>query len=348
MIDVSVVAVTYRSATHILELLASVPPACRGLTYEVILVENASNDGIHDALGASGTSARLITLRSNVGFAAAVSVGVAAARGVFICCVNPDARLAPDSILNLVAAADRRPGHLLYAGRIRTPRGDIEPGSVQPLPSLREYVTFALGVSLLRRWNTRWDPTSLTQWDGEQEQVVPAVAGTFLLARRAEFLDAGGFDERFFMYSEDIDLCYRALQRGTPPLLVPAAEAVHLTGASSSDQQQRCMLYTGKATFVRLHWPPAKRRLALAAMTAGVGLRALIPPRWSKQPEWVHLWRTRREWRKGWPVTTAEACAETGRQDPQRGLCEASEVNGDARPAVVPQDPVTPRPHSAR
>jgi GT2 family glycosyltransferase len=320
-VEVSVVVVTYRSAGLIRDLLLSVPGACAGRAFEIIIVDNASHDALEAEVAAAGVPATVLHMPSNLGFARGISVGAGAARGRYVCCLNPDIRLSTGAIADLVAAAERRPGHLLYSGRVLSPEDEPDPGSVQPLPSLREYVTFGLGLSVLLRGHPRWDPTALDQWSGPEEQVVPVVAGAFVLARRAEFLAVGGFDDRYWLYSEDVDLCYRAHLRGTPPLLVPSARAVHLGGASSTHLGQRLLIYRGKATFIRLHWSRPRQRIALTALLSGVGLRAVVPQAWSRQPGWRYLWRRRRDWLPGWPAVdpTDPALPRVSRQDAGRG-----------------------------
>ncbi|MGN6331354.1 MAG: glycosyltransferase family 2 protein [Motilibacteraceae bacterium] len=314
---VSILVVAYNSADLLAQTLETADAAADGLPYELLVVDNASPDGrtadvVRSTSDRASSPARLVALTENVGFGRAVNLGVQQAGGDFVCLLNPDARPEPGAVSELVAAARRRPRHLLYSGRVVDRDGSVDPGCCSALPSLREYLCFATGMSTIFPRNRWLDPRSLGRWQRQDERVVPAVSGAFLLFRRAEFLAAGGFDPDFFMYSEDTDLSARAHRLGAPPLLVPTAGAVHENGASSSTAAKAQMVLRGKCTYLRKHWPQRKAAAAVALLQAGVALRAAGAAVTGRGGHWTQVWQARSSWRRGWPSLPLDSLVPPG------------------------------------
>jgi GT2 family glycosyltransferase len=116
------------------------------------------------------------------------------------------------------------------------------------------------------------------------------------------------------MYSEDIDLAYRAARRGRPAMLTPAATAMHVGGASSrSSADKMVLVLTGKATYVRKHWSPIARRFGLMMLWAGAALRAALHRGGRRRdpagPDWSAVWRARRRWLAGYPTARERPAA---------------------------------------
>jgi GT2 family glycosyltransferase len=298
---VTAVVVAYRSADHLSNCLPAIMAASVDHVVEVIVVDNDSPDDTASGVLLSGVEARVVRTGGNHGFAAAANLGAGTGEGEYVVFVNPDARPRPGSVDLLVDAARRRPGHLLYSGRVVTPSGEVDRGCCLPLPSLWEYVCFATGLSTVFRGHRLLDPASLGGWNRDSECVVPAVSGAFLLARRSGFLAEGGFDPGYFMYSEDADLSARAHALGRPPLLVSTAEAEHDGGGSSTTGMKTRMVLRGKATYVRRHWSPVRRAAGLVLLQLGVGVRALAGALLGgRAVHWHEAWKHREEWVAGW------------------------------------------------
>lgn len=296
---VAVVVVAYRSAADLPGCLAAIRLACRDGLDEIVVVDNDSPDDTAAAIR-DELDVRLVRMGRNAGFAAACNAGVAVATCEYVCFVNPDARPAPGSIDALLEAARREPGHALYSGKVLTPRGAVDAGCCAALPSLWEYVCFAAGLSTAFPRSVWFDPAALGGWDRGDQRPVPAVSGAFLLVRRSDFLALGGFDERFFMYSEDVDLSARSAAAGRGPLFVPGATAVHASGGSSTGGTKMVMVLRGKATYLRLHWAGARRRTAVALLVAGTGMRATGSWLTGRGGKWREAWAAREVWRAGW------------------------------------------------
>ena len=207
-----VVVVTYESARHLTRCLAGLPAGA-----DVVVVDNASADGSAELARTLG--ARVVRNPGNLGFAAAANQGARLGRGGLVLFLNPDAALDPASLERLVDAVEGDPSVFAAGPRLRHPDGS-EQRAWWPFPSARATWIEALGLHRLRPVGTGPDGS------------VPFVVGACLLARRWHFETLGGFDERFWLYGEEADLCYRAARRGWTVRYVPEATAEHVGGAS--------------------------------------------------------------------------------------------------------------------
>ncbi len=215
------------------------------------------------------------------------------ATGDYLLLLNPDTVLHDDGgLARLLAFARSHPEHGLFGGRTLWPDGTLCPGSVWGAPSLWSHACFALALSSAFKGSRVFDPDSLGGWRRDSVRRVGVVTGCLLLVTREDWDALGGFDERFFMYGEDVDLSLRAARAGRPPVLVPAIEITHTVGVSSGSRPGRkTLVMKGKATVVRKHSGPAGRTLALGLLRLGVGIRALL-----RVDPWPEVWRARGEW----------------------------------------------------
>ena len=304
--DVSVILITYQSAQHIGRCLAALPAAARrgardSVSYEVIVVDNASADGGVDALKPLGAVHVLVELERNVGFAAGVNVGLGLARGEYVLLVNPDAVVHPGSIAAAVDFARAHPQRGLYGALTYDSDDDAHPhpGGWR-LPSMWSVACFAAGLTAAFPGNRLFDPESLGPWQVGDTRAVGALSGFFLLIRRQLIMQIGGFDEHFFMYSEDIDLAARAQAAGASPVIVPGAAVTHIGGASSTPVDKTVMVLRGRVAYIRKHWPPRRAVIAERLLVAGVSIRALGTHFTARGERWRAVWVQRERWRSGW------------------------------------------------
>lgn len=304
-ISVTVIVVSYRTRELTLRMLDRLRSECTGHPYEVLVVDNASDDGSAEAVRTAFPSVRVERLAANVGFARAVNHAVALAGTDWLLLLNPDTEPVGDVIAELVSFAQAHPGHGIYTGRTLRADGVDDARSCHGLPSLWSYTCYALGLSTLLRRSRWFNPEALPGLDRRRVSVVPAVSGCLMLVDRSLFVALKGFAPDYFMYSEDIDLCARAGRLGARPLLDPAAAITHVGGASSSTAGKRMMVLCGKCTYLRLRWSPARAAAGRALLAAGVALRAagavVIGNR--RGAVWREVWRERARWLGGWPAS---------------------------------------------
>ena len=219
------------------------------------------------------------------------------------------------------------PRHGIYGGRTLWPDGTLCPGSCWGRPSVWSLFCFATLLSTALKGSRVFDPESLGGWQRDSVRDVDIVTGCLLLIPARLWEELGGFDTRFFMYGEDADLSLRASALGRRPAITPRAVTTHEVGVSSASRGDKLiLLFTGKATLIRKHWRPFRRRLGLALLWLGVGVRAvggLVRSPVARRSGWIAVWKARRTWMRGYAyresaaVSTAEL--SVSRHAPPRG-----------------------------
>jgi N-acetylglucosaminyl-diphospho-decaprenol L-rhamnosyltransferase len=229
--ELSILIVAYNSSAVLPACLASVEVETT-LAHEIIIVDNASVDGTASLVRTRFPQVALIENRVNVGFAVASNQASRLARGRYLLLLNPDTVVHTGSIDRLVRFMDANPTVGICAPRVLTTDGRIRPNCFA-FETPWSFFWFGVGVGPLlrvRSWllhATRWNVAAAIP------QLVEAVTGAAMLVRRDLFERLGGLDDRFFMYCEDGDLCYRACQQGRQTMLVPDAVVTHIRGAST-------------------------------------------------------------------------------------------------------------------
>jgi len=233
--EVSVAIVNFNAGDDLRAALASAARELDGRAWEGFVVDNASQDGSAVIAQEFAPAVSLIANPTNVGFGRAVNQGLARARAPFVLIMNPDARLAAGALATLEGELRREPQCAIAGPRILDPDGSVQ-GSARGDPDM---FTGFFGRSTALRRLMPWLPASRRN---VVDEGVPAGAASLavdclscacVLARREAIVAAGGFDERYFLYWEDADLCRRLRTRGYEVRYVPGATAVHRVGLSS-------------------------------------------------------------------------------------------------------------------
>lgn len=243
--DVSILIVAYNSQAIIAACLGSIPAACTRHTYEVLLIDNG--DGASEALvSAKFPAAKIVRSRGNVGFAAGNNLLAAQARAPLFLLANPDLELTPGAIDALLDAARRYPAAAAWGGVTLDRTGHPDIGNSVHIPSLHEMASRLIGRSVSR----------LNRGDALlQDQRVEALSGGFVMFSRAAWDAAGGLDDRYFLYCEEVDLFYRLSAMGCEFWRIGSARAFHDAGHGNNFSQMR-LLYraAGIMQFAKLHW----------------------------------------------------------------------------------------------
>jgi hypothetical protein len=272
--------------------------------FELIVWDNASADGSAERVAAEFPQARLIRSPRNVGFAAANNRAAQHASGEFLLLLNSDTVLLGDAIAGAVAFARSNPRVGIVGGRTYFADGRLNPNSCHGAPTLWSVACQGSGLSSLFR-RSRWlDPESLGPWQRNSARHVDAVTGCFMLVRRWLWEQLGGFDESFFMYGEDTDLCIRARASGWACAICPQAELVHHGGSSDRVRPDKMVkLLRAKVQLVRKHWSRRRARLGTALLACWplsrwvvLSAASVVDRRYaSPRSTWGEVWRRRRE-----------------------------------------------------
>ncbi|QUL37672.1 glycosyltransferase family 2 protein [Erythrobacter sp. JK5] len=244
---VSILIVAYNSVDLIGACLDSIPPACTRHDYEVLLVDNG--DGATETLVRNAhPDIRIVESKGNVGFAAGNNWLAHHARSDRLLLLNPDMVLEPGAIDALIAATARHPQAAAWGGVTVDAGGTPDSGNAIAMPSLLEFASAALGRSIVG--NSRAAGLN-------RDAAVEVLVGGFVMFDRAAWEQVGGFDERYFLYCEEVDLFYRLTGLGYRFWRIPAARGHHAIAHGQGLSPLR-MLYraAGTAEFVRRHWSP--------------------------------------------------------------------------------------------
>ena len=229
--DLSIIIVNWNVRDLLRRCLQSIPEAATGLTYEIIVVDNASSDG-SDQLVHAFPHVHWIQNLENVGFTRANNQGLAASQGRYICFLNPDTVLRPKALSILVEYLDTHPKVGIVGPQLRYPDGTLQPSRYRfPTPMM------ALMESTPLAWAWPDNPWARAYHCAgcppDRPHTVDWLNGACLMVHREVIAQVGAFDERFFMYSEELDLCRRAKDAGWEVMYVPDAVVVHYEGQSS-------------------------------------------------------------------------------------------------------------------
>ena len=234
--ELDVVVVNYNAGDHLLRCVASVAAHAGDAEVHLVLVDNASRDGSGRRAHEVHPELALMENRDNRGFATAANQGIRAGRAPFVFVLNPDAEVTAGTLAGLVKLAEERPGAAVLGPLVREADGAIYP-SARKVPSIGE----ALGHAFLHPFapDNRFSRAyTMADWDRASEREVSWVSGSCMLLRRSALDAVGLFDEGYFMYAEDADLCTRMRAAGWTVLFTPELEVTHVRGVSTGNSKR--------------------------------------------------------------------------------------------------------------
>jgi N-acetylglucosaminyl-diphospho-decaprenol L-rhamnosyltransferase len=271
---VSIVVVSYQSAADLPRCVSSLAAAAGPLDTELVVVDNASQDGSAEV--ACNLGAEVIENQLNVGLSGAINQGVSKARGSWVLLLNPDARLAAGALATLVETGGSDPRIGCLGPQIRNPDGT-------PYPTGRRFPSPAVG-GLHALLGTVWPSNPATRryhmadLDRRAVSDVDWVSGSCMLVRRQAFDEAGGFDPGYFMYFEELDFCLRLARAGWRVVFEPRAVAVHDIGGSTSSAPYRKVFnhHRSALRFYRRRFAGDPRLILLPLVAVGLAARAVV------------------------------------------------------------------------
>jgi GT2 family glycosyltransferase len=264
-VDVDVVIVTYRARTFLAECLRRLPPEAAS----VCVVDNGSDDGTAELVRSVAPAVDLVAASDNLGFAAATNLGIGRGGAPYVLVLNPDVYLEPETVCALLALLESSPDVGAAGCRLVRPDGSLDHACRRSFPT----VLGALGhLTGLGRRRQRGRLAQYRAPDVERGPV-DAINGALMLLRRRALEDVGTFDEGYWMYMEDLDLCFRLWRGGWRVWYEPDVSAVHLKGAAGDRRTSLRLVrafHHGMRRFYRLHYAHARSPLVNAAVRIGI------------------------------------------------------------------------------
>ena len=283
--QLSVVIISWNTRELTLACLESLRAAIAGIDTDIVVVDNGSNDDSADAISTRFPDIRLITNKSNRGFAAAVNQGLDYTRGETVLLLNPDAMVGPGVLGPALDHLREHPRVAALGCPVTDASGAIQ-GNPATLPRLGHLVaiTFGLHKSPLATLRPRYLPGSTAP---KSEEDVEVLSGCFLLMRRTAIEEVGGFDEGFFVFGEETDWCKRARDTGWRLDRIKLGSVQHLgSQAANRLNGRRDILLT--AGLVRYHYKHGSKFKAALVWLLLWGFNASRAVLWSVRAKIAH------------------------------------------------------------
>jgi len=229
---ISVLIVSYNVKNYLLQAIDSVKKSKYGGLIEFIIVDNNSFDGTSLSLKNLHPEIPYIQNQQNIGFGKGINQAAKKSRGEFLFILNPDTIIQEDTIDKLVHYLVENPQVGMVGPKVLNADGSLQLACKRSIPSISVSLPKMLGLSKLfpnNKWAGRYN---LTYLDENQTHSVDAISGSAMMIRKSIFDQLNGFDESFFMYGEDLDLCKRIIQSGYEIHFTPITQIIHYGGES--------------------------------------------------------------------------------------------------------------------
>ena len=225
MVDISIVIVNYKSLEKVINCINSIKSAnWSSLSYEVVLVDNDSRDGIEDYMSKSNRDVRFIQTGENYGMGKGYNVGMRASKGEYLLILNPDTVVEENSIELLYEKMNNNPDIGVVGPRLLFPSNQVQKSCFK-FPELLTPIYRRTGIGKIMK--NKVDFFLMSDYNLSNEAEADWLMGSCLLVKKRVIEEIGYFDERFFMYFEDIDLCRRYKNKNYKIIYYPKATVYH-------------------------------------------------------------------------------------------------------------------------
>ena len=279
MTDISIVIVNWNTRHILFDCLKSVYEQSVDSSLEVIVIDNASSDGSAEMVKKDFPQITLIENSENLGFAAANNQGIEISKGRYVLLLNPDTLILDNAINKTLYFADAHPESAVVGCRVLNPDRTLQPTCFM-FPSILNMLLSTTYLYRLFPKSRFFGRERMTWWDRSDIREVDVVTGCFMLVRREAIEQVGLLDERFFVYGEETDWCYRFKKAGWKVMFTPCAEIIHLGGQSTQKKATAMVVQLRKSIlqFMKKHYSPLIYR---AACLLTVTFLAVRLPIWS-------------------------------------------------------------------
>lgn len=236
--DLSLVIVSFNTKEILDECLKSVQKAAKNLQTEIFVVDNNSSDGTAQMVKKNHPWVKLIANRTNLGFSKANNQALAKARGQYILVLNPDTKLAPDTITKMMDFLKKHQDVAVATCRVELANGALDRDCRRHFPSPWRAFCHFTGLSKIFPGSKIFDQYYMGYLSPNTEHEVDACAGAFMFIRKSKMDKVGLFDEDFFFYGEDLDWCWRFREAGYKIVYTPITKIIHYKGVSSGIKKE--------------------------------------------------------------------------------------------------------------
>lgn len=256
MIKLSIIIVNFNVKAFLQNCLLSVRKALEKIPSEIIVVDNASDDGSVEIIKKNFPDVKIIELSENLGFSKANNIGLKIAKGEYICLLNPDTIVEEDTLNTMIRFMESHPEAGMAGCKILNPDGTFQLACRRSFPTPWVAFTKIFGLSALFPKSKLFARYNLTYLDENQTYEVDAISGSFMFLRKDVYEKVGGLDESFFMYGEDLDWCFRIKKAGFKIYYVHSTKIIHFKGESTkrSNIDEVKHFYNAMRLFVRKHF----------------------------------------------------------------------------------------------
>jgi len=246
-LDLSVIVVNTNAGEDVLKCMTSVHQSAGEVAFQVVVSDNGSTDGSAEAIESAFPDTLVIRNGRNLGFPAAANRGMAATDSEFVLLINPDADVSAGTLEGFLKVARDHPRAGAIGALTRNVDGSIYPSARRiPSPWLGLAHTVLAPFWPTNPWTRRY---RIADWDRRTEREVDWVSGSSVLLRRAALDEVGLFDEAYFMYVEDMDLCTRMRKEGWEVWFSPQLEITHI-GGTVTKGRRRMTLEHSKSVYI--------------------------------------------------------------------------------------------------
>lgn len=283
----SVIIVAYNSRDYIPACVSSVESALKGIDSEVIVVDNGSPFPILDRQKKAFQQVKWIDSPTNLGFGKGCNLAARSATKDVLFFINPDTVVSPETFRKTLAYMASKPDAGAVGCKILNGDGSLQWACRRTFPSPFAAICKTIGLSALFPKSKLFASYNMTYLDADLETEVDAVSGSFLGVRREIFDRLGGFDEDYFMYGEDLDICFRIKELGLHNYYYPDTSILHFKGQSSKTRRFRSFaeFYQAMLIFARKHHNYHLPTFIIAIgilFAALVGVFSRLVPQWWK------------------------------------------------------------------
>jgi hypothetical protein len=274
--DLSIIIVNYNVKEFLQNLIHSIYKAGENLKYEIIIVDNASDDGSVEFLREKFPQIQLIVNDKNLGFSKANNIGLKHAKGKYILLLNPDTIVQEDTFEKMISFFERTPDAGMAGCKILNPDGTLQLACRRSFPGPWTSFCKVTGLSNLFPKSRFFAKYNLTYQDENETYEVDAISGSFMMIKREAYEKVGNLDEQFFMYGEDLDWCYRMQKAGYKVYYVHNTTIIHYKGESTkrSSMDETKVFYNAMHLFVKKHL--ATSFIVEFILRTAIGMRKFI------------------------------------------------------------------------